>query len=87
VEFITEAVGMMKLTRSLAGLCVLAFDSRHIFTAYFFGVDVCHEAKLNALYCFFPKIKNQSICWFAVVPLARGLTCGADRYVSLLPAA
>ena len=41
-----EAVGMKKFSNEHFRLCVLAFDSRHIFTAYFFGVDVCHGIKL-----------------------------------------
>ena len=58
MEFITEAVGMEEFSNQHFRLCVLAFDPAHVVAAYFFGVDVCHGAKVNALFTFFVDKKS-----------------------------
>jgi len=45
---------------------VLGFDGGHVFASDFFGVDICHVAKLGAFYFLFSKIRIRDIYGFTV---------------------
>ncbi|MGN6298183.1 MAG: hypothetical protein ACTHM7_15445 [Ginsengibacter sp.] len=46
VEFITISIGIQRFTKQHFRRCVLVFDDSHIRASYFFGMDICHEAKV-----------------------------------------
>jgi hypothetical protein len=58
---------------------MLAFDAAHIVAAYFFGVHICHWAKLGAFYFLFSQNKNRGYLP-AFAGRQVGLTFGANRY-------
>ena len=61
MEFIAVSVGMREFSNEHFRLGVFAFDGRHIFAAYFFGVDVCHSVKVGIALSFALMQKKQKI--------------------------
>lgn len=49
MEFIAASVGMEEFSNEHFRLCVFAFDAAHVIAAGFFGVDICHGAKVAAI--------------------------------------
>ena len=46
MEFIAVSIGVQKFSNQHFRLCVLAFDLAHVIAAGFFGMNVCHRAKV-----------------------------------------
>ena len=58
---------MKKFSYQHFRLCVFAFDAAHVFASYFFGVGICHWAKVKGFLLLFNQIENFLFCCFTVI--------------------